>query len=371
MKRTEKSLRIDFSSKTDIDFNLRLGECYLTIDPPVTYEITDMRMGKMLKIANQKYNAKASLFFKRIGLEVVNTMSYLYIPMKYIGSIKEVLQGETYFSPILFDMIEFGLKHRHSGTWHKKFPRKKIEKLNPKHLGMREHLECDWFEDRRGYLSWKDIDKFLEKNVGKNVDEVFSEFIKRAKKFKHDVNLRERFFSTLNNTRKYIRSNYELDSENRIVKRKEIKEKEISAQEALDYNAKHYPSNIKSYLKETELIYIGDFYLRDRITYSWKLVPIYICNRDWYNLVITEGLGKKRIKYESLYKVSIPFKGIDARGVPKSGYAHKLVFTGKVKHYSFGDFKIFENKIYPFSEGESDYIFFTKDNNVRTFYYWA
>jgi len=91
MKRTEKSLRIDFSSKTDIDFNLRLGECYLTIDPPVTYEITDMRMGKMLKIANQKYNAKASLFFKRIGLEVVNTMSYLYIPMKYIGSIKEVL----------------------------------------------------------------------------------------------------------------------------------------------------------------------------------------------------------------------------------------------------------------------------------------
>ncbi len=91
MKRTEKSLRIDFSSKTDIDFNLRLGECYLTIDPPVTYEITDMRMGKMLKIANQKYNARASLFFKRIGLEVVNTMSYLYIPMKYIGSIKEVL----------------------------------------------------------------------------------------------------------------------------------------------------------------------------------------------------------------------------------------------------------------------------------------
>lgn len=91
MKRTEKSLRIDFSSKTDIDFNLRLGECYLTIDPPVAYEITDMRMGKMLKIANQKYNARASLFFKRIGLEVVNTMSYLYIPMKYIGSIKEVL----------------------------------------------------------------------------------------------------------------------------------------------------------------------------------------------------------------------------------------------------------------------------------------
>jgi len=91
MKRTEKSLRIDFSSKTDIDFNLRLGECYLTLNPPVTYEITEMRMGKMLKIMNHKYDAREALFFKRIGLEVVSTMSYLYIPMKYVGSIKEVI----------------------------------------------------------------------------------------------------------------------------------------------------------------------------------------------------------------------------------------------------------------------------------------
>lgn len=91
MKRTEKSLRIDFSSKTDLDFNLRLGECYLTINPPVTYEVTEMRMGKMLKIMNHKFDARESLFFKKIGLEVVSTMSYLYIPMKYVGSIREVI----------------------------------------------------------------------------------------------------------------------------------------------------------------------------------------------------------------------------------------------------------------------------------------
>ena len=91
MKRTEKSLRIDFSSKTDIDFNLRLGECYLIVNPPVTYEVTDMRMGKVLKIMNHKFDAKESLFFKKIGPEIVNTMSYLYIPMKYIGSIREII----------------------------------------------------------------------------------------------------------------------------------------------------------------------------------------------------------------------------------------------------------------------------------------
>lgn len=91
MKRTEKSLRIDFSSKTDLDFNLRLGECYLTINPPVTYEVTDMRMGKVLKIMNHKFDAKESLFLKKIGPEIINTMSYLYIPMKYIGSIREII----------------------------------------------------------------------------------------------------------------------------------------------------------------------------------------------------------------------------------------------------------------------------------------
>jgi hypothetical protein len=255
-------------------------------------------------------------------------------------------------------MIEFGLKHKHSSGWHKKFPRQKIEYEDPKHLGMHEHLRFrnEWFEGRDGYLSWKDLNKFLEKNVGKNVDEVFSKFIRRARKFKHDVSLRDMFFSEFNNTKKYLKSHYELDSENRIVKRKEIKEKRISAQEAFDYNTKHYPSNIKPYLKETELVYLGEFYLRDKTTYSWKLVPIYICNKDWYNLVITEGLGKKRVKYESLYKVCIPFEKHVACGVPKIGY--KCITASQ-----YPDSQILKH-IYPFSEIESDYIFLTKDNNI-------
>lgn len=91
IKHTEKSLKIEFFSKTDINFNLRLGECELTLNPPVTYEVTDTKMGKVLKIMNRKYSAEQALFFKRIGLDIICTMSYLYIPMKYIGSIKEVL----------------------------------------------------------------------------------------------------------------------------------------------------------------------------------------------------------------------------------------------------------------------------------------
>ena len=119
---------------------------------------------------------------------------------------------------------------------------------------------------------------------------------------------------------------------------------------------------MKPYLKQTEFVYLGEFYLRDKTTYSWKLVPIYICNKDWYNLVITEGLGKKRVKYESLYKVCIPFEKHVACGVPKIGY--KYTSTGQ---YSFEDFQIFK-RIYPFSETESDYIFLTNDNNITTYY---
>jgi hypothetical protein len=139
-------------------------------------------------------------------------------------------------------MLNFGLKHCHSSIWHKKFPRKKIEHEDPKHLGMHQHLRLrnEWFEGRQGFLSRKEINKFLEANLGKNVDEVFSEFVKRARRYKHDVSLRERFFAQLDPDTKYG-SGYTLDIQNKIVRVKEIKVHRIRDNEARVFNEVAYP----------------------------------------------------------------------------------------------------------------------------------
>jgi hypothetical protein len=102
-------------------------------------------------------------------------------------------------------MLNFGLKHRHSSGGHKKFPRQKIEREDPMHLGMHEHLRFrnEFMEGRQGYLSRKEIDDFLEANLGKNVDKVFSEFCKRAKKYKHDESLRQALYGELDPERRW------------------------------------------------------------------------------------------------------------------------------------------------------------------------
>lgn len=272
-------------------------------------------------------------------------------------------------------MIEFGLKHGHNRTWHKKFPRQKIEREDPKHLGMHEHLRFrnEWFEGRNGYLSWKDFDKFFEKHLGENVDKVFSEFMKRAKRFNHDVNLRERFFDKLGPDKRW-RNNYTLDSQKRIVKVKEDKSKRITIREAENYNKAHLPISFKPYMKPNELTYVGHFYIKERGWNSpWTLVPIFITNKDWYDTVLSIGIGKEYVKYSNMTKIGIRLPKYNnqsysdiAVGVPNSGYDIIYEKTGRSVKLSDGYLWDIERPVqipYTFRSDKADYIFLAKGLN--------
>lgn len=261
-------------------------------------------------------------------------------------------------------MLNFGLKHRHSSSWHKKFPRQKIEREDPKHLGMHQHLRLrnEWFEGRQGFLSIKEIRKFLEANLGKNVDKVFSKFTKRARRYKHDVNLKERFFSQLDPDKR-CPSGYELDNQNRIIRSKERKYKRVSNREAESFNYAMYPSNIKQYLRDTELTFLGHFYLRTR-HWNWLKAPVYVCHKDWYNLVKEYGVGKKYTRMNSMARIHLNVGKDIAMGVPSKGYSIKFTPTGNT--IVIGEYKTPEYKHikipYTIENSNSDYIFLTKDD---------
>jgi hypothetical protein len=267
-------------------------------------------------------------------------------------------------------MIEFGLKHGHNRTWHKKFPRQKIEKEDPKHLGMTTHLRLrnEWREGRNGYLSYKDIRHFLERHLGENVDKVFSEFVKRAKRFDHDVNLKERFYDELDPDKRWG-SKYELDSQKRIVKVKPTPVKNRITSKFVDqYNKAAYPTNIRKYLNDTDLTYLGHFYIRKK-WWGWELAPVYIVNKEWYNMVLSMGVGKEYVKYSNMTQVNIPLPKIEqylwsgcAKGVPAKGYDNVSVKTGKV--FDLGNGFTWEKEKtvqipYTFRDN-TDYIFLTK-----------
>lgn len=271
-------------------------------------------------------------------------------------------------------MLNFGLKHRHSSGWHKKFPRQKVEREDPMHLGMHEHLRFrnEYMEGRQGYLSRKEIDNFLEANLGKNVDKVFSEFCKRAKRHKHDESLRQAFYGELDPERRWKWRHgglYTLDAQNKIIRvvRKEIKNG-IDAKYAYTYNAAVYPYNITQYLRETEVTYIGNFYIRTR-KWEWALTPVYVCNKEWYSTLLELGIGKKYVKISNMNRVVINFSKDTARGVKKNGYSFKDVYTGKKTHTSFGDVEIPKRVRIPYSttDYDSDYIFLAKGDGWSSY----
>ena len=273
-------------------------------------------------------------------------------------------------------MIEFGLKHRHSSGWHKKFPRQKIERENPMHLGMHEHLRLrnEWFEGRGGYLSWKDLEKFFKANLGKNVDKVFSEFVKRAKRFNHDVSLRERFFDALDTDRRWP-PKYTIDSQNRITKYVKEESKGVTTSKAEEYNKAHLPVSFKPFMKKNELIYVGHFYVRDKGYNSiWKLVPVFITNKDWYETVMQIGFGKEYVKYSNMTNIAISIPGSrpgywnseDVVGVPNRGYEIIYEKTGKTVELLNGCTWELERPIkmsYTNRRENADYIFLVKGLN--------
>lgn len=262
-------------------------------------------------------------------------------------------------------MIEFGLKHKGSSGWKKKYPRRKINEGDFKHQSMHDRFKFGYDRNHHyGWLSWKDLDKFFEANLGKNVDKVFSEYVKRAKRFDHSVNLKDAFYDALNPKRRYQMQNYCIDSQNRIAKFKENKEKTITYKEAYAYNESHYPRDVRSYLKENQIVPFGEFYLRGHWYEGWTKKPIYICSKDWYDTVLAIGTGKQFIRMNNMKRVYIPFSKVNAQGIPKGGFETVQVPTGTyiysetIPHFSY---QIYRTEQVPYSkESNPDFMFFVK-----------
>lgn len=91
-------------------------------------------------------------------------------------------------------MIEFTFNRSRSGKksrWAKKYPRKRILKRgNEKAAGWYPN---NWYDDGYSYFS-RDLDKFLLANIGRPVDKVFSEFLKRCRRGTEKFNLRGEFY---------------------------------------------------------------------------------------------------------------------------------------------------------------------------------
>jgi len=260
-------------------------------------------------------------------------------------------------------MIEFGLKHKHSSGWKKKYPRKEFGKEDFKHQSMHDRFKFGYDRNyHNGWLSWKDLDKFFKANLGKNVDKVFSEYVKRAKRFNHDVSLRDTFYDALNP--RYRKQTYCVDSQNRIAKFKESNEKSITHKEAYTYNESHYPKDVRSYLKENQIVPFGEFYLREHWYNNWTKKLIYICSKDWYNTVLTIGTGKQFVRMNNMKRVYIPFSKINVQGIPKNGFETVHVPTGKYMHSNTIpnlSWQIYRTEHIPYSKSSSpDFMFFVK-----------
>lgn len=91
-------------------------------------------------------------------------------------------------------MMEFTLNRNRNGKksrWAKKYPRKRILKRgSEKAAGWYFH---NWYDDDYHYFHG-DLHKFLLKNVGRPVDKVFSEFLKRCRRGTEKFNLRDEFY---------------------------------------------------------------------------------------------------------------------------------------------------------------------------------
>lgn len=82
---------------------------------------------------------------------------------------------------------------------HEKITRAALNRIDAPHLPMRVHTGKNgyWGETSasRAYYPYKKFRKFLMKRIGKPIDKVFSEFLIEAKKFNHNENLEELFYS--------------------------------------------------------------------------------------------------------------------------------------------------------------------------------
>lgn len=236
-------------------------------------------------------------------------------------------------------MIEFELGRARNGKryrWTKKFPRNKI-------LHRGDEKSAYWFKNNwidDNYIYFKgDLDKFLMSNVGKPVDKVFSEFLKRCRRGTEKYNLRKWFYDMFEEKSDIdYHGGFYITSGILNYKKKTKKPKLRSYGSIGDYN-RQLMSDIVTLCKKCESSHlkqpVGEF----KLTYNIQK-RVYLIEREvWlndlklqahYRLCSIYGVGKGVHKYvwdsqDKMYKVS--YKVCDSynwSGLPEFVFITKI-----------------------------------------------
>lgn len=215
-------------------------------------------------------------------------------------------------------MIEFELGRARNGKryrWAKKFPRNKI-------LHRGDEKSAYWFKNNwidDNYIYFKgDLDKFLMSNVGKPVDKVFSEFLKRCRRGTEKYNLRKWFYDMFEEKSDIdYHGGFYITNGILNYKKKTEKPKLRSYVSIVDYNRQIMP-DIVLLCKECESNHtkqlVGEFKLSYKVQKRVYLIEREIWLSDLklqahYRLCSIYGIGKGVHKYvwdsqDKMYKVS-------------------------------------------------------------------
>lgn len=215
-------------------------------------------------------------------------------------------------------MIEFELGRARNGKryrWAKKFPRNKI-------LHRGDEKSAYWFKNNwidDNYIYFKgDLDKFLMSNVGRPVDKVFSEFLKRCRRGTEKYNLRKWFYDMFEEKSDIdYHGGFYITSGILNYKKRTEKPKLRSYGSIVDYNRQIMP-DIVPLCKECESTHtkqlVGEFKLSYKVQKRVYLIEREIWLLDLelqahYRLCSIYGIGKGVHKYvwdsqDKMYKVS-------------------------------------------------------------------
>lgn len=171
--------------------------------------------------------------------------------------------------------FEFKLKRNKGRTKHK-FNRHEIwNKLGDiKHLSMHKNpLGWNMAVNDTYPSLWHDMHKFIDKNIGKDVNNVYSEFLKKIRSQKHyNYHIKEIFF-------KYFDGYpFIIGSDNKIHKR--TYKSRSKRYDYISYNLKHINDKVIPKRFVNGPYYIGNFY-----TNKGDYLPVWIVSTLKYNTV--------------------------------------------------------------------------------------
>lgn len=186
-------------------------------------------------------------------------------------------------------MIEFGVKRASKGKrsrWSKKFPRKRIL-----HRGDEKYYNWsknNWNDDKYSYFS-VDLYKFLRANVGRPVDKVFSEFLKRCRRGTEKYNLRKWFYDMFEEKENidYYGGFYLSNGIINYKKRRKRPQRNYTSS-TFDYdqfNIQNLPSRrtLFTLCKEAEKThkkqFLGEFYISDSYYGKVRKATVYVAAR--------------------------------------------------------------------------------------------